>query len=163
MSPSRAPAGPTAVPIETRGLPADGPTRLGRDEVKVGTAGEPWTAPPLTVTDIVRYQGASGDLNPIHHDEAFARAAGYPTVFAVGMLQAGVLGTYLTEWLGPRGVRRLRVQFREQAWAGDEITYSGVVVGIRRDTGDEVLVDVELTAVRQTGGVHLRGWATIAM
>ena len=47
---------------------------------------------PLTRTDFVRYQGASGDFNPIHHDDEFAQSAGYPTVFSVGMLQAGILG-----------------------------------------------------------------------
>jgi hypothetical protein len=46
---------------------------------------------PLTRTDFVRYQGASGDMNPIHHDEGYARRAGFPTVFAVGMLGAGIL------------------------------------------------------------------------
>ena len=46
---------------------------------------------PINRTDFVRYQGASGDFNPIHHDEEFAKAAGYPSVFSVGMLQAGIL------------------------------------------------------------------------
>lgn len=158
MSPSLATAGPTAVPAG----PSWGPARVGWADLSVGTAAEPWTAPPLTVTDFVRYQGAAGDFNPIHHDDAFARAAGFPSVFAVGMLQAGVLGTYLTDWLGPRGVRRFRVQFREQAWPGDEITYSGAVVATR-ENDDGRFVDVELAATRQTGGVHLRGFATVAL
>jgi acyl dehydratase len=86
---------------------------------------------PLTVTDFVRYQGASGDMNPIHHDTDFAKAAGYPGPFAVGMLQAGVLSTYATDWLGASNLRRFKVQFREQAWPGDVLTYTGKVVATR--------------------------------
>lgn len=111
---------------------------------------------PTTRTDYVRYQGASGDMNPIHHDEEFARAAGFPTVFAVGMLQAGILGTYLADLFGPEHVRRLKVQWREQSWPGDTITYSGTVTARDGDTAE-----LELRAVRQTGGVHLIGWATV--
>jgi acyl dehydratase len=111
---------------------------------------------PLTRTDFVRYQGASGDMNPIHHDEGYARSAGFPTVFAVGMLGAGILGTYVAELFGPESVRKFRVQFREQAWPDDVLTYTGTVVARR-----EYELDLELAATRQTGGVHLRGWATV--
>ena len=113
---------------------------------------------PFTRTDFVRYQGASGDMNPIHHDEGYAQAAGFPTVFAVGMLGAGILGTYVADLFGPANVRRFRVQFREQAWPDDVLTYTGTVVERR---GGEL--DLELAATRQTGGVHLRGWATVVL
>ena len=128
----------------------------------VGDARDPFVDKPLTVTDFVRYQGASGDMNPIHHDSEFAQKAGYPTPFAVGMLQASVLGTYVTDWLGPENIRRFKVQFREQAWPGDVLTYTGVVTDVRVE-GDETLVDVELACTRQTGGVHLKGWATFSV
>jgi len=130
------------------------------DDIAVGDTAEPLVDEPLTVTDFVRYQGASGDFNPIHHDTEFARRAGYPGPFAVGMLQAGIMATFATDWLGPANVRRFKVQFREQAWPGDVITYSGTVVA-KHD--DDRLVDVELLATRQTGGVHLKGWATFAV
>jgi acyl dehydratase len=128
----------------------------------IGTEREPFVDAPLTVTDFVRYQGASGDMNPIHHDTGFANQAGYPTPFAVGMLQAGILATYATDWLGAENVRRFKVQFREQAWPGDVLTYSGRVVE-RRETEGEQVVDVELACTRQTGGTHLVGWATFAV
>jgi acyl dehydratase len=117
---------------------------------------------PLTRTDFVRYQGASGDLNPIHHDEEFARAAGFPTVFAVGMLQAGILGTYVTDWLGAANLRRFTVQFREQAWPGDVLTYTATVSALREEAGHQ-LVDLALLVTRQTGGAHLRGEATFVL
>jgi acyl dehydratase len=132
------------------------------DTIEVGTEREPFVDQPLTVTDFVRYQGASGDMNPIHHDTVFAQKAGYPTPFAVGMLQAGILATYATDWLGPENVRRFKVQFREQAWPGDVLTYTGKVAAKREEDGLR-LVDLELACTRQTGGLHLEGWATFAL
>jgi len=128
-------------------------------DLTVGASRAPFVDKPLTITDFVRYQGASGDMNPIHHDSSFAAKAGYPTPFAVGMLQAGVLGTYATDWLGADNVRSFRVQFREQAWPGDVLTYSGTITAVRDEAGER-LVDVELACTRQTGGIHLKGWAT---
>jgi acyl dehydratase len=130
--------------------------------LSVGTEHHPFTDHPLTRTDFVRYQGASGDMNPIHHDDQFAQAAGFPSVFAVGMLAAGKLGTYATDWMGPANIRRFKVQFREQAWPGDVLTYRGTVVGKREEAGER-LVDLELSATRQTGVTHLKGWATFAV
>jgi acyl dehydratase len=130
--------------------------------VQVGDCAAPVVDTPLTLTDLVRYQGASGDLNPIHHDAEYARTAGYPAPFAVGMLQAGILSTYATNWLGPENLRRFKVQFREQAWLGDVLTYSGTVAALV-EVDDVRLADLELLCVRQTGGVHLKGWATFVV
>jgi acyl dehydratase len=137
-------------------------TAVKWEDVEVGASHTPFVDQPLTVTDFVRYQGASGDMNPIHHDSEFAKGAGFPTPFAVGMLQAGVLGTYVTDWFGAASVRRFKVQFREQAWPGDVITYEGTVVATREVDGEH-LVDLELSATRQTGGTHLKGWATVSL
>lgn len=101
-------------------------------------------------------------MNPIHHDTEFAQRAGFPKPFAVGMLGAGILATSATDWLGAANVRRFKVQWREQAWPGDVLTYRGTVVG-KREEGAERLVDIEMVATRQTGGVHLKGWATFAV
>ena len=130
--------------------------------IQVGDERAPFTDAPLSVTDFVRYQGASGDMNPIHHDMEFAQRAGFPKPFAVGMLTAGILATYVTDWFGPTAVRRFKVQFREQAWPGDELTYTARVADTRSE-GSEVLVSLELLVTRQTGGVHLKGWATCAV
>src|SRR5271170_5518734 len=130
--------------------------------VAVGDVHDDFVDAPLTVTDFVRYQGASGDMNPIHHDSRFAQKAGFPTPFAVGMLQAGILSTYVTDWLGAENLRSFSVQFREQAWPDDVLTYSATVVAIR-DVDGEQFVDLEMTATRQTGGVHLKGTATFSL
>lgn len=123
------------------------------------TTPDPWTVGPVTRTDFVRYQGASGDMNPIHHDEEFARAAGFPTPFAVGMWQAGLVGTYATDWLGAENVRRFRIRFVEQVWPGDEVTLTCEdVTEVRRNGVDEL--DLEFACTRQTGGRAVTVWAT---
>lgn len=136
------------------------------DDLAVGAAAEPRTVGPLTRTDFVRYQGASGDFNPIHHDEEFATAAGYPTVFSVGMLQAGILASYATDWLGADNVRKFGVQFREQVWPGDSLVCTGSVVERAEagsDHGDERTVDLELIVERVGGGTAIKGWATFVV
>ena len=132
------------------------------DELTVGTEAEPRTVGPLTRTDFVRYQGASGDFNPIHHDEEFAQSAGYPSVFSVGMLQAGVLASFATDWLGAHNVRKFGVQFREQVWPGDTLVCTAKVVDRKHD-GPEHTVELELAAQRVGGGAAIKGWATFAV
>lgn len=122
----------------------------------------PMTEPPLTINDSVRYQGASGDLNPIHHDTTFAHAAGYPAPFAVGMRQAGILANYTTRWLGTENIRRFTVRFVEQAWPGEELTYAATVSGVREEQ-ESVLIDLDLTCSLPGGRTHLRGWATFEL
>ena len=136
------------------------PSRI--DELVVGAELSPFVDKPLTVTDFVRYQGASGDMNPAHHDTEFAQRAGFPTPFAVVLLQAGVLATYLTDQFGASAVRRFKVQWKEQAWPGDVLTYTATIAGVRHEDGAH-FVDLEATVTRQTGAVHLQGWATFVL
>lgn len=77
---------------------------------------------PLTRTDIVRYAGAGGDLNPLHHDEVFAKAAGFESVIAHGLLTAGLAGTVLAEHVGPLCLRRYAVRYTGQVRPGDTLT-----------------------------------------
>jgi acyl dehydratase len=109
---------------------------------------------PLTRTDIVRYQGASGDFNPIHHDEEFARGSGAPTVFSVGMLQAGYLATYCVDLFGAESVRRFGIRFLDRVWPGDMLECSGAVGSVEvasPDGPDRGRICVELS-LRMTRG-----------
>lgn len=132
------------------------------DDLEEGATVEPLVVGPLTRTDFVRYQGASGDFNPIHHDEEYAKSAGFPTVFSVGMLQAGILATFATDWLGAENVRTFGFQFREQVWPGDALTCTGAVTK-RYEADSERRVDLELACTRQTGGTAIKGWATFVV
>jgi acyl dehydratase len=122
----------------------------------------PRTVGPLTRTDFVRYQGASGDMNPLHHDEEFAKKAGLPAPLAVGMFQAGVLNAWATDWLGPENVRRTRIRWKEQVWPGDVLTMSGKIARKYQEEGVDK-VDLELTSTRQTGGVAVQAWMTFVV
>ncbi|MFI5693817.1 MaoC/PaaZ C-terminal domain-containing protein [Kribbella sp. NPDC051586] len=128
----------------------------------VGDTAWSTTFGPLTRTDIVRYAGASGDFNPIHHDEEFARSAGFPSVFSIGMLQASLLATFATRWLGADGVRRFAVRFREPVWPGDVLTCSGRVTAAE-PAGDGQRIEVELTCTRQNGSVAVSGTAVFVV
>ena len=113
------------------------------------------TVGPITRTDIVRFAGASGDFNPLHHDEEHARAAGFPSVFAMGQMQAGMLSRLATDWLGLENIRSYRVRFTGKVWPGDTLTLRGRQTGHR-----DGLVECELEAVRQDGEVAVRAWVT---
>jgi acyl dehydratase len=115
-----------------------------------------------THTDIIRYQGASGDFNPVHHDPEFAAAAGMPGVFSVGMLQAGYLGTYCADLFGVESVRRIAVRFAEQVWPGDELVCSGVIASVER-TEDAATAELELSISRVGGGTAVSGSATVEL
>ncbi|MDQ3958335.1 MAG: MaoC family dehydratase N-terminal domain-containing protein [Actinomycetota bacterium] len=110
---------------------------------------------PLSRADIVRYAGASGDFNPIHIDEGYARATGAPTVFAMGMLPAGYLAHAVADWFGgPQHLRRFKVRFTTRVWPGDEIACSGRVVSI-----EDGLVKVTMEARRRGPGPEGLGLA----
>jgi acyl dehydratase len=120
--------------------------------VQVGEKAETREYGPLTTRMFVRYAGASGDFNPMHYDDAQARAAGYPSVFSQGMHSAALLASFAVDWLGAENVRRFAVRFREQVWPDDVLTCSGEITAISPNESGR-LVTAELTATRQTGGV----------
>ena len=122
---------------------------------QVGDRLEPRSFGPITRTDIVRYQGASGDFVPLHHDENFARSAGYPTVFSVGMFQAGLLATYATDWFGASTIRRYSMRFREQCWPDDVLECSGEVTGVEPQPDGGAKVTVDLVCTRAGGAVAI--------
>lgn len=74
---------------------------------------------PLTRTDLVRYAGAAGDFNPLHHDDGYARDLGFPSVIAMGMLPAGMLGAFAAAAVRPASLTRLTVRFRRPIFPGD--------------------------------------------
>jgi acyl dehydratase len=122
----------------------------------------PFVVENLTRTDLVRYAGASGDFNPIHHDEEFARMAGNPTVFGHGMLTAGFVARCITDFVGAENLRRYKVRFATRVWPGDTITCAGRVTR-RYDEGGEARIDGEVTATTQKGEVAVRGTFTAAV
>ena len=114
----------------------------------------------LTRTQIVQYAGASGDFNPLHSDEVFAtQVAGYPSVFAHGMLTMGMTGRVLTDWVGDGRLLRYGVRFIKQVWPGDALTARAEVTAVRDGDGQPV-ADFEIVTRNQDGDTVLTGTAT---
>jgi acyl dehydratase len=132
------------------------------DELQPGTTRPERRVGPLTRTDFVRYQGASGDMNPVHHDEVFARAAGYEAPLGVGMFHAGVMATWATDWLGPDNVRGFKVRWKEPVWPGDVLTIAGHIAKQTEKDGER-RVEVEIVCTRQTGGVAAQATAVFVV
>jgi acyl dehydratase len=115
--------------------------------------------PPLTRTMFVKYAGASGDINPMHHDDTIAQSVGNPSVFGHGMLTMGLAARVVKDWFGAEAIRRLQVRFAKQVWPGDVLTATATVTGTRED-GGETLVDLDLTVANQDGVEAIVGTAT---
>lgn len=133
---------------------------LQRNEVEVGSVHEQVVVENLTRTQIVQYAGASGDYNPLHSDEVFAtKVAGYPSVFAHGMLTMGLTGRMLTDYVGDGRLVRFGGRFRAQVWPGDDLTARAEITDIT-ESGGENLVELVITTVNQDGAEVFTGTAT---
>ena len=116
-------------------------------EVSVGDVVGPVTV-PVTRETLVAYANASGDQNPIHQDESFARSVGLPDVIAHGMWTMGASGTVVADWAGDAGrVVEFGTRFTKPVVVpydgGADIEVSGVVKALEPDTKR---VTIELTA-----------------
>jgi acyl dehydratase len=133
---------------------------LRASEVKVGDERELVLVEDLTRTRIVQYAGASGDYNPLHTDEVFAReAAGFPSVFAHGMLTMGMTGRILTDWVGDGRLTSYGVRFVGQVWPGDTLTATARVTALRKEP-EGSFADLSLETRNQRGETVLTGTAS---
>src|ERR1700683_5145078 len=138
-----------------------GENKLSFDTVQVGDEA-PSISHKRTRTDLVKSAGASGDFNPMHHDEVAAQAAGQPSVFGHGMFSMGLLGTAVTDYVGVGNPTRSRVRSPRQTWP-DEVLTSKIVVTGKREEGGKKLVDLAVTLSNGDGEDKLVGEATAAI
>ena len=102
----------------------------------------------VTVEQIRQYAEASGDRNPIHLDESFARSAGLPGVIAHGMLTMAFANQMVTDWLGDRSLlQRLQGRFAGMVVPGDDVTCSGTVAS-KDDATRRILINLVVTNQR---------------
>ncbi len=133
---------------------------LQASNVKVGDTHTQKLTDDLSRTQIVQYAGASGDYNPLHTDELFTKkVAGYPTVFAHGMLTMGMTGRMVTDLVGDGRLTAYGVRFTRQVWPGDALTATATVDGVREEDGQH-LVDLSVSTVNQNDEVVVMGKAT---
>jgi len=130
--------------------------------LKAGDTLPPLTLPPLTRTTLALYCGASGDHNPIHVDIDFAKKAGYPDVFAHGMLSVAWLARMLTNWVPQTRLREFGVRFTALTQVGEVITCSGSVTELF-EAGGERRARLSIQTTNAQGQVKLAGDAVVAI
>lgn len=133
---------------------------LSASKLKVGDTHEEQVVDNLTRTQIIQYAGASGDYNPLHTDEIYTtKVAGYPTVFAHGMLTMGMTSKMLTNYVGDGRLTAFGVRFTRQVWPGDTLTSKATVAAIRQENGQHC-VDLNVSTVNQNGEEVVSGHAS---
>ena len=131
------------------------------DDLSVGKALPLLEKPPITKVQLVKYAGASGDFNPLHTDDEFARKIGMNGVIAHGMLIMGFLGQYIMELAGNSAeVKQFKMRFGKMTKPGDSITCSSTVEKIYEDNGLQ-MADLNLVAEKAPGKVVGSGKATL--
>jgi acyl dehydratase len=132
---------------------------LSASKLQVGDTRSEVLVEDLKRTQIVMYAGASGDYNPVHTDEVFTtKVAGYPSVFAHGMLTMGMTGRILTDWVGDGRLTRYGVRFVKQVFPGDSLTATATVTAITSDDQGP-LAEFDVITKNQDGDVVVQGSA----
>jgi acyl dehydratase len=133
---------------------------LNANKLKLGDEHQEVVVDDLSRTQLVMYSGASGDYNPLHTDDVYTKeVAGYPSVFAHGMLTMGLTGKMLTNYVGDGRLTKFGVRFTNQVWPGDTLTSTATVTELREEYGDK-LVDLEVKTTNQDGTTVVSGYAT---
>jgi acyl dehydratase len=132
---------------------------LSATKLKVGEAHTARIVDDLKRTQIVQYAGASGDYNPLHTDEIFTtQVAGYPSVFAHGMLTMGMTGKMLTDYVGDARLKKYGVRFTSQVFPGDTLDATATLKEIKDEGGEKVAI-FDVATVNQNGVEVLSGYA----
>jgi acyl dehydratase len=136
--------------------------KLYFEAVRVGEELPPLAKPPVDRVQLSRYAGASGDFNPVHVDETYAKGMGIPSVYAPGMLIMGFLGQLISDWARGAQLRRYSVKFSKIVWPGDTVVCKGRVTERWGDEG-RYFAELDVWAENQKGELVLRGGAQIQL
>ena len=133
---------------------------LKASQLKVGDTHSEIVVENLSRTQIVMYAGVSGDYNPLHTDEVYTtQAAGYPSVFAHGMLTMGMTSRMVTDLVGDGRLETFGGRFTSQVFPGDDLTTTATIAALNDDGGERV-VELTLQTVNQDGAAVFTGYAT---
>jgi acyl dehydratase len=136
--------------------------KLYYEGVRVGEELPVQTKSPVDRVQLARYAGASGDFNPVHVDETYAKGLGMPSVYAPGMLIMGFLGQLVSDWARGAQLRRYSVKFSKIIWPGDTVVCKGRVTERWGDAG-RYFAELDLWAENQKGELVLRGAAEVQL
>jgi len=145
--------------------PIDPFTRVERscwEKVETGMSCGDIETGPLRIGDIVRFQAAVGEDNPLHYDLVWARTLGYPNVFGLGSHQASMLAALAAHWLDPGAVRSFKARFRNVYWPGEVLTYRVRVTNKYRDpVTRQRLLELTLNCTRGAADPVVDAWMTL--
>ncbi|MGK5733104.1 MaoC family dehydratase [Streptomyces sp. URMC 124] len=131
--------------------------RISYDEVEVGTE-LPARSFPVTRADLVRYAGASGDFNPIHWNEKFAKGVGLPDVIAHGMFTMAEAARVVTDWAGdPAAVAEYGVRFTRPVVVPNDDEGAVIEVTAKVAAKDDERRTVRVDLVVKSGGQKVLG------
>jgi acyl dehydratase len=130
--------------------------KLYFEAVRVGDELPALAKAPVDRVQLTRYAGASGDFNPVHIDETYARALGMPSVYAPGMLVMGFLGQLASDWARGAQLRKYNVRFVKIVWPGDTVVCKGRVRD-RWGQDGRYFAEVDLWAENQKGELVMKG------
>tara|TARA_B100001093_G_scaffold354482_1_gene338982 strand:- start:1810 stop:2229 length:420 start_codon:yes stop_codon:yes gene_type:complete len=130
------------------------------EKINIGDSYQEEVCENLSRTQIVMYAGASGDYNPLHTDEIYTKEiAGYPSVFAHGMLSMGMTGKMLTNFVGDGNLTYYGVRFTAQVFPGATLTAKATISDIREENGTKI-ADLEISTLDQDGVEVIKGKAS---
>lgn len=146
---------------------------INYNDINVGDTMPTYTSTPITRTHLVRYAGASGDFNPLHHDESFIKMIGMDNVIAHGMLIMGIAGEAITDWIDKRNLRSFNVRFMSMTEPADlndmentknraTITISGKIVKKYEENGEKI-IKCDIVAKDALGSRKLAGFFIAAL
>lgn len=136
------------------------PSKLQASGLSVGQTFSAVLVEDLKRTQIVQYAGSSGDYNPLHTDDKFTtEVAGYPSVFAHGMLTMGMTGAMITDLVGDGVLKSFGGRFTSQVWPGDDLSAIAEVTSIDTDDG-EPTVTLSVVTTNGNGVTVFSGQAT---
>jgi acyl dehydratase len=136
--------------------------KLYFENIRVGEELPAMAKAPVDRVQLARYAGATGDFQPIHLDEVYARSLGMPSVYAPSSLGQGFLGQLLTDWAKGALIKRFHTKFVRLVWPGDTLVLRGRVTDRWGENG-QYSVEVDLWAENQKGELALKGSAAVSL
>jgi hypothetical protein len=146
---------------------------INYDDIEVGNKMPVYTSAPITRTHLVRYAGASGDFNPLHHDQTFVKMIGRKNIIAHGMLIMGIAGEAITSWIENKYIRKFNARFLSMTEPADldnmentkdraTIIVSGEVVKKFEENGEK-RIQCDIIAQDALGSKKLSGYFIAAL
>lgn len=135
--------------------------KLNFNELNVGMELPEVKIDPITRVQLVDYASASGDYNLLHYDESFAKKTGLKGCIAHGMLQAGMISSYILNWAKGGILRNFKIRFSDVVNENDILTFKGKIVKKYQENGEN-LIELNVVSKNQEDRIPSQSSAIIA-